>query len=239
MRMLTDGLQGSYMPSFKLLPEIDRRALVEYVKYLSMRGEMELALLRYLKEADKPDLTDTASLLEMLASIVEPWQHPIPILVDERPADMQFDKIADPVKRKLAEDESIAIGRQMFTHEKSDKFEYPTYDAQGNPVKGPTGKPVTRTIEFVGAACIKCHGPTELGDGTTTDYDDWTKQVWPSAASATATDDASLLYALGRAADATHHPAESTAGNLSRRAPPTRLLLPHPRGDRRRADAGH
>ena len=60
MRTLTDGLQGSYMPSFKLLPEVDRRALVEYVKYLSMRGEMELTLLRYLKDADKPDLNDTA-----------------------------------------------------------------------------------------------------------------------------------------------------------------------------------
>ncbi len=197
MRTLTDGLQGSYMPSFKLLPEIDRRALVEYVKYLSMRGEMELALLRYLKEADKPDLTDTASLLDMLASIAEPWQHPIPILVDDRPADLQFDKIADPVKRKLAEDESIAIGRQMFTHEKADSFDYPVFDAQGNPVKGADGKPQQQTIQFVGAACIKCHGPTALGDGTTTDYDDWTKQVWPSAATATATDDASLLYALG------------------------------------------
>ena len=32
------------MPSFKLYPQVDREALVEYVKYLSMRGQMELAL---------------------------------------------------------------------------------------------------------------------------------------------------------------------------------------------------
>ena len=48
MRTLYDGLQGSAMPSFKLLPEVDRRALVEYVKYLSIRGEMELAMAQYV-----------------------------------------------------------------------------------------------------------------------------------------------------------------------------------------------
>ena len=86
----------------------------------------------------------------------------------------------------------------MFTHDKSDKFEYPTFDAQGNPVKSSDGKPVTRTIEFVGAACIKCHGPTALGDGTTTDYDDWTKQIWTAAAWSQKSDpEASMLYALG------------------------------------------
>ena len=35
------------MPSFKLLPGYEVDALVEYVKYLSIRGETEL-LLRYL-----------------------------------------------------------------------------------------------------------------------------------------------------------------------------------------------
>jgi hypothetical protein len=33
-------------------------------------------------------------------------------------------------------------------------------------------------IQYQAAACIKCHGPTGLGDGQTTDYDDWTKLVW-------------------------------------------------------------
>ena len=66
MRTLYDGLQGSAMPSFKLVPEVDRRALVEYVKYLSMRGEMELAMVQYVAEADKPDLNDPKNLMPML-----------------------------------------------------------------------------------------------------------------------------------------------------------------------------
>ena len=27
------------------------------------------------------------------------------------------------------------------------------------------------------ANCVKCHGPGELGDGQTNDYDDWTKPL--------------------------------------------------------------
>ena len=34
------------MPSFKLLPDLEIDALVDYVKYLSIRGETERELLR-------------------------------------------------------------------------------------------------------------------------------------------------------------------------------------------------
>jgi mono/diheme cytochrome c family protein len=174
MKTLYDGLQGSAMPSFKLLPEVDRRALVEYVKYLSIRGEMELALTQYLSEADKPNLDDPKNIMPLLSGIVERWQNPISIAVADRPDDMKFDKISDPIERKLAEDESIAIGRAMFTHEQPGKLDYAYEDAGKNKK--------TKTIEYVGAACIKCHGPTALGDGQTNDFDDWTKQVWSKEA---------------------------------------------------------
>ncbi len=180
MRTLYDGLQGSAMPSFKLVPEVDRRALVEYVKYLSMRGEMELAMVQYVAEADKPDLNDPKNLMPMLGAIAERWQNQIPIAVDDRPDDMKFDKISDPIERRKAEQESIAIGRAMFTHETPGKFDWSFDDGSKNPPK--------RTIEYIGAACIKCHGPTALGDGQTNDFDDWTKQVWSKEAWSQPTD---------------------------------------------------
>ena len=43
-RCLHDGVPGTAMPSFALLPPDEVDALVEYVKYLSMRGQMETAL---------------------------------------------------------------------------------------------------------------------------------------------------------------------------------------------------
>jgi mono/diheme cytochrome c family protein len=46
-RILNNGIPGTAMPSFALLPEAEITALVGYVKYLSMRGETERRLLAY------------------------------------------------------------------------------------------------------------------------------------------------------------------------------------------------
>ena len=91
------------------------------------------------------------------------------IAVVDRPDDMKFEKITDPVERKKAHERSIAIGREMFLREKPGTFDY---------TEEKNGKKVTEKIAVLGGGCIKCHGPTELGDGQTTDYDDWTKQIW-------------------------------------------------------------
>jgi mono/diheme cytochrome c family protein len=165
LRTLHEGISGTAMPSFKLMPEIDREALVEYVHYLSMRGEMELELASAAHESkDAPLKDDHDSLVEILDPIASSWQKPTDVAVIDRPADMQFDKIEDPAKRKAARDLSIALGREMFTHEKEGEFPY----------QPPDGSPPIK-IKYQGAACIKCHGPTGLGDGQASDYDDWTK----------------------------------------------------------------
>ena len=168
MRTLHEGVAGTAMPSFRLLPDLDREALVEYVKYLSMRGEMELRLIAAAHDAKKgePLKTDRDSLLSLLTPIVGSWQNPISIAVADRPADMQWKDREHDEKEHAAWLRSVAIGREMFTHEKPGEFEY-----------APAGGH-RETIRYQGAACIKCHGPTGLGDGQTSDYDDWTKLAW-------------------------------------------------------------
>ncbi len=54
---------------------------------------------------------------------------------------------------------------------------------------------------FVGkiANCSKCHGPTGLGDGQTTDYDDWTKD-WTTKVGLKPEDRESLIPLLARGA---------------------------------------
>ena len=58
-RVLNNGVPGTSMPSFALLTESEVDALLEYVKYLSIRGEMETKLAQYvydeLGEAEKED----------------------------------------------------------------------------------------------------------------------------------------------------------------------------------------
>ena len=43
--VLRNGVPGTAMPSFDLLPDAQIKALVEYVKYLSIRGETEIRLI--------------------------------------------------------------------------------------------------------------------------------------------------------------------------------------------------
>lgn len=53
--VLKRGVPGTAMPSFALLPRDERDALVEYVRFLSMRGQTESALIRLTVELDDVD----------------------------------------------------------------------------------------------------------------------------------------------------------------------------------------
>lgn len=71
-RTLKQGIAGTAMPSFALLPEADIDALVEYVKYLSLRGEMEAALFELVKAGDEVPMTHE-DLLGELQPYSEMW----------------------------------------------------------------------------------------------------------------------------------------------------------------------
>ena len=148
-KTVQEGIPGTAMPSFALLPPDEVDALVEYVKYLSMRGQMEVALENYvfdeglepddpLDPATDPELKDIL-VNDLLAMVVEGWQGAAEqvIVPDESaipPADRTPEEIAA----------SAAKGRELF------------YSAtKGN--------------------CMQCHGPTGLGDGQQTDFDNWSK----------------------------------------------------------------
>ena len=47
-RVLVNGVPGTSMPSFRLLPDNEIEALIEYVRYLSARGETEIKLIEYM-----------------------------------------------------------------------------------------------------------------------------------------------------------------------------------------------
>jgi mono/diheme cytochrome c family protein len=138
-RILRNGIPGTSMPSFALLSEAQIDALVEYVKYLSIRGETELALMRAFFELDddaQGKLPETREFLvdETLAPVAEKWQTAAAaqIAVPEMPAGLDLAA-------------SIAKGKELFYGDK--------------------------------ANCVKCHGPTGLGDGQANDYDDWNKAI--------------------------------------------------------------
>jgi mono/diheme cytochrome c family protein len=138
-RILRQGVNGTGMPSFDLLAPSEIDALAEYVKYLSLRGQVESALIRAVAELgegeklplDRATLVDDGNQQGTLIVEAMKWQQATESIVDP------------PAKPEIELAESIDKGRVLF------------YGAKAN--------------------CVKCHGPTALGDGVTTDYDDWQK----------------------------------------------------------------
>jgi mono/diheme cytochrome c family protein len=148
-RIIHDGIPNTAMPSFALLPPDELDALREYVKYLSIRGQMETALVNYVfdegfEPEDELDPAADAELKDiivndLLASVMEGWNGAAEqVIVPEESAIPPADRTPEQIA------ESAAKGRELF------------YSAtKGN--------------------CVKCHGPTGLGDGQQDDYDNWNK----------------------------------------------------------------
>ena len=66
-RTVKDGLKGTGMPAFGILPDSDRDLLVSYVKFLALRGQTEFLALRAADEEDESDSK------QRLARIVGEW----------------------------------------------------------------------------------------------------------------------------------------------------------------------
>ena len=173
LRILTEGIPGTAMPSFRVLPENEREALVEYVQYLSVRGQTEIKLIELAaggqalpppaalignlptKEEKSPEASEENIVSTILQSwnkadehIVAPIEPPKEFVkwITRTPFNMR-DK-SNPPPELSADDEalrqaSLKRGRFLFNSD-------------------------------VGT-CYKCHGDSQLGDGQTTDYDDWFK----------------------------------------------------------------
>ena len=147
-KTIREGIPSTAMPAFVLLPPDEVEALVEYVKYLSIRGQMEAALTDYVfNELEPEDSLDPAGnpelkellVNDLLANIMTGWQEAASqIILPEEPALPPADRTPEQIA------ESAAKGRELFYSA-----------AKGN--------------------CMQCHGPTGLGDGQQTDFDNWSK----------------------------------------------------------------
>jgi hypothetical protein len=93
------------MPSFALLSDAKIDALAEYVKYLSVRGQVELSLMRAYFELDDEDegvLPQSREFLfeEIIDPVTEMWAAADDAIIDvpDMPADL--DMVASIAKGK-------------------------------------------------------------------------------------------------------------------------------------------
>ena len=114
-KTLVNGVAGTSMPSFKLLSETEIESLVNYVKYLSMRGEAERALIEYTTSEldeetrlfDPENLAESGELFleEIIGGVVAKW-----VSADEEVTEV-------PARPEMDDAEllaSIKRGRSLF-----------------------------------------------------------------------------------------------------------------------------
>jgi mono/diheme cytochrome c family protein len=104
-RIVRHGVTGTAMPAFGLLPDAQIKALVAYVKYLSMRGQTEISLINAMADLGEDDKLDTsrANLVdEILTPIAESWSTASESIINPEP------------KPEIPLAESIAAGQKIF-----------------------------------------------------------------------------------------------------------------------------
>lgn len=144
-KILRNGMPGTGMPSYKLLPDRDIRRLVEYVKYLSMRGETELYLLRLvLDENELLPLNKQSVLEDGVLAVAESWQlpqsDPDAWVVKPRPPTLTAEGLKAAVERgrELYRDPRAKCATCHGPEGRGDGEQWDLYDDWNTPKKGVT-----------------------------------------------------------------------------------------------------
>lgn len=113
-RTLNDGLEGTSMPAFKaLLTEEEVEQLVDYVTFLSLRGETELALIEegFIGDDEDPDALEDDIVQDLVSVVFGKWED-----LDDRVVD-------PPIPRTPPSRESVLRGRELFLGRTKEKLE--------------------------------------------------------------------------------------------------------------------
>lgn len=118
-RILDDGIPDTAMPSFRLLKPDEREALVEYVKYLSIRGQAE-TLLRSeaLKEDELPEMSRSFLVSTALQITVDAWNDAPNSVVEPRGA-LTAASPRESLEPKMTPEKWHEAGKLLFLGEKT------------------------------------------------------------------------------------------------------------------------
>lgn len=186
-RLLIEGLADSQMPKFAQLSSEQLDALVDYVIFLSIRGELERKM--YFAAAFDLDEPETSRLVNLSL----------------RDATSEEDKATYEEQITWMEDLLMEVADKWVEAadgvEEFDEPDFPLFGQETDENREELEASIAKGRElYIGqiAACSKCHGETGLGDGPQApDYDDWTKD-WTTKIGISPTDLETLLPLMAR-----------------------------------------
>ena len=111
-RTLTRGLAGTAMPSFGHLPKEELDALLQYVEYLSIRGQAEIYLFQLVVDEDGPLPPDEVQVMEEgVLPAAESWLAP-----ERRRKELVVEPVPPrpPLDTPEARAASVATGRGLY-----------------------------------------------------------------------------------------------------------------------------
>ena len=171
-KVLVNGVPGTSMPSFRTLPDDEIAALVDYVKFLTIRGQYERYLMAELGNLDPGEPLIDLELAEkyhQLAAIEQPSQHQQEEL--EKVQEQHLDSMWDVVGARLMEDVIQrwvdADAKETAITEAPDAFDS-GHDGHRDFVA------LGRELFYKRGNCAQCHGDTGVGNGQIESFDDWT-----------------------------------------------------------------
>ncbi len=168
---IVHGLPGTGMPAFELLVEDEHRddleGLLDYVVYLSIRGELERRLLlAAATEFDYASDSGEGSSAELGDRLIRPADHDSAAAAYAEQAEWIAGEIREIATEWATADEQVpTIPPQPDAEERLTRSTPPKSIALGREL-------------FHGqiANCSSCHGVDGAGGGPLADYDDWTKE---------------------------------------------------------------
>ena len=156
--VLRNGIPGTAMPAFATLKDNEIAALVDYVKYLSIRGEFERKLLDEATSRNGEPLFAIPTGFNPEATDAE-----IPKDFEDQLYELVGDFLNDEIlARWLDRDDGVTEIPQVPETLNPKSPEFLNLALEGQKL-------------FAGKAnCVQCHGQSGLGDGQLANYDDWT-----------------------------------------------------------------
>lgn len=110
-RILRRGIPATAMPSFGNLPDREIQALIEYVKYLGIRGETELFLLQLVVDEDDYPVRMEVAVEDGVWPVAEMWTAAAETAIPPQEAERSVPPLGAP-EQLLA---SIARGFELYS----------------------------------------------------------------------------------------------------------------------------